>query len=180
MRIPFPRLPPVRLTPLLLAAVTAACAVAFPASTGTDTVGPGYVTGGGTWNTGGGISAVARVYGRDGATVVCGAWATDRQSGQSYLLNEQVMQAASAFLAGERLVHGLSFMARVPWAENIAGAQANCVASPVAWQPGFSEAEPVLRFPRMAFPEDGEPEEGAFGGRNNTIFRQTPRAEIVR
>ena len=48
-------------------------------SVGTDTVGPGYVTGGGEWNSGGGVTVVVRIFERGGATVVCGAWTTDRQ-----------------------------------------------------------------------------------------------------
>ena len=90
-------------------------------------------------------------------------------------LNEDVMEAASVFLAGKRLVHGLGFMQRVPYADNITGAQANCVFIKVPRQPGFAGAEPVLRFPRMVYPDNGDPDEGI-----DLIFRQTPRPEIVR
>jgi hypothetical protein len=48
---------------------------------GTDTIGPGYTTGGGNWSSGGGITAVAKTFGRGGRTVLCGAWMTDRQFG---------------------------------------------------------------------------------------------------
>jgi hypothetical protein len=46
---------------------------------GTDAIAPGYVTGGGEWDSGGGVTAVARVFGRGGRTIVCGAWMTDNQ-----------------------------------------------------------------------------------------------------
>ncbi len=142
---------------------------------GFDRVGPGYSTWGGSWSTGGGISAVVRVFARDGATVVCGAWATDQQSVLSVNLNEDVMQAASAFIGRTRLVQGLGFMQRVPFAADISGAQATCVRSRVPWQPDLADQIPVLRFPRYAVPEDV----GDFGFASFVVFRQTPRAPIV-
>lgn len=154
--------------------VLAACAHATPA--GSDTVGPGYVTGGGTWNTGGGISAAVRVLKRGGATVVCGAWTTDRQSALTVNHNRDVMAAGSVYLAGTRLVQGLGFMARVPYSNNIAGASANCVASSVPWRPAFADARPKVRFPRLVFSEAAD--EGTGGG-NAAIFRQTSRPDIV-
>ncbi len=118
-------------------------------SVGTDTVGPGYVTGGGEWNTGGGVTAVVRVVERDGATVVCGAWATDQQSVLTINLNEDAIETGSIYAANTRLVQNLGFMARVPYSDKISGAQARCVASPVPWRAEFAEEGPRLRFPRL-------------------------------
>lgn len=162
------------LLPLL---ALAACAPYAPA--GFDTVGPGYAVGGGEWNTGGGITAVARVLQRDGAMVVCGAWTTDRQSVLSVPYNRDVMQVGSVYLAGERLVQNLDFMAYVPEADSLAGVRANCVASGEAWRPEFAQAEPRLRFPRFAVPQDGGDEESGGSG-DTTTFRETPRPEISR
>lgn len=160
---------------LALGLLLAGCAAHQDA--GFDRVGRGYTTWGGDWNTGGGISAVVRVFGRAGATVVCGAWATDRQSALSSYLNEDVMQAASAYIGHTRLVQGLGFMQRVSWADDITGAQARCVTSKVPWQPGFATEEALLRFPRYAVIEDAG--EGVFGFGNAVVFRQTPRVPIV-
>ena len=146
---------------------------------GTDTIGPGYATGGGEWNSGGGITAVARAFERDGATVVCGAWATDWQSGLSANLNYGVMETGSVYIGRTRIVQNLVFMARVPYSDNISGAQANCVASSVPWRAEFAENGPHLRFPRVAYPPDGEPETGGGGG-SPLIFRETARSEIIR
>ena len=148
-------------------------------SVGTDTVGPGYVTGGGEWNSGGGITAVVRAFERGGATVVCGAWATDRQSVLSINRNEDAMEIGSVYAGNTRLVMNLAFMARVPYADNISGTQANCVASPVPWRAEFAAQEPRLRFPRLAFPADGGDEVNAGGG-GALIFRETARPDIVR
>lgn len=164
---------PARIPLLALCLTLAGCATHENA--GLDTVGPGYSTWGGAWNTGGGISAVVRVFERGGATVVCGAWATDRQSALSINLNEDVMQAASAYLGRTRLVQGLGFMQRVPYAADISGAQARCVVSKVAWAPGFDPAGVSLRFPRYAILEDA----GDFGFGNTLVFRQTDRVPIV-
>jgi len=164
---------PARLPLLALCLALGGCAAHEDA--GFDTVGPGYSTWGGAWNTGGGISAVVRVFERGGATVVCGAWATDRQSALSFTLNEDVMQAASAYLGQTRLVQGLGFMQRVPYAEDISGAQARCVVSSVAWAPGFDPAGARLRFPRYGTIEDAS----ELGFVTAVVFRQTDRVPIV-
>jgi hypothetical protein len=165
-----------RAWPILILAL-AACARTQPA--GFDAVGPGYAVGGGTWNTGGGITAAARVLEREGRTVVCGAWTTDRQSVLSLPYNSDVMQAASVYLGGERLVQNLGFMAYVPETDSLAGVQARCVASSVSWRPEFAQMAPGLRFPRMAFPQDGGDDEVGGSG-DTTVFRQTPRPDILR
>ena len=152
----------------------AACTGAVPAAP--DRVGPGYTTGGGEWNTGGGITAVVRVFERDGATTVCVAWATDRQSALTIHLNEDVMAAASVFAGGTRLVHGLGFMTRVAYAPDITGAGAACVTSAVPWSPAFAEARPRLRFPPMVFVDDLE---GGMMGIRGAVFRERPRPDIL-
>ncbi len=149
------------------------------ADVGTDSIGPDYATGGGEWNSGGGITVVARAFERGGATVVCGAWATDRQSVLSLHMNRDVMQTASVYIGRTRIVQNLAFMARVPYSDNISGAQANCVASSVPWRAEFAEKGPRLRFPRVAYPPDGGDEESGGGG-DALIFRETPRPEIIR
>ncbi len=146
---------------------------------GTDTIGPGYTTGGGEWNSGGGITAVARAFERGAATVVCGAWATDRQSVLSAHMNYDVMETGSVYIGRTRIVQNLVFMARVPYSDNISGAQANCVASSVPWRAEFAEKGPRLRFPRLAFPADGGDEDSGGGG-SPLIFRETARPDIVR
>lgn len=115
-----------------------------------DTVGPGYVTGGGTWDSGGGITVAARALERNGATVLCGAWATDRQSALSLLFNEEVMEAGALLLGGRPAIRGLGFMARVPDPAQLAGGQARCIASGLPWQPGYA-AGPEIRLPPLSF-----------------------------
>ncbi|NIP76308.1 MAG: hypothetical protein GTN90_10125 [Xanthomonadales bacterium] len=83
-----------RIAMLLALALLAACAPRLEPA-GTDTIAPGYAVGGGDWDSGGGITAVARIFERDGRTVVCGAWMTDRQSALSVLYNEDIIAAGS-------------------------------------------------------------------------------------
>lgn len=165
-----------RLLPVLALALLAACARGEPA--GFDTVGPDYVAGGGEWNTGGGITVAARAFERDGRTLVCGAWTTTRQAGVTYAYNRDVMEVGSVYLAGERLVQNLSFMTETRASENLAGASAGCVASPVDWRPAFAGAEPRVRFPRFVVPGEDD-EEGGMGG-SGLVFREAPRPDIVR
>ena len=167
------------LTRSTLAVVLLVAACTPYVSLGTDTVALGYVTGGGEWNSGGGITVVARAFERGGATVVCGAWATDRQSVLSANMNYGVMETGSVYIGRTRIVQNLVFMARVPYSDNISGAQANCVASSVPWRAEFAEKEPRLRFPRVAYPPDGGDVKSAGGG-SPMIFRETTRPEIIR
>jgi len=148
-------------------------------SVGTEPVGPGYVTGGGKWNSGGGVTAVVRIFGRGGVTVVCGAWTTDQQSVLSINQNDDAIETGSVYAGSTRLVMNLAFMPWVPYAENISGAPANCVASTVPWREEFAEQGPRLRFPRLTFPGGGGDENGGGGG-SPLVFRQTVRPDIVR
>lgn len=156
----------------MLTLVAAACTRYEPV--GFDTIGPGYTAGGGEWNTGGGITAVARAFERNGTTVVCGAWTTDRQAVMTYNYNRDVMETGSVYLAGERLVQNLSFMARVPYGANITGQQARCVATSAPWRPAFAGAEAQLSFPRFVVPHDDEEDGG-----DDLVFRERPRPDIL-
>lgn len=165
-----------KLARLAIALALAGCATAIPA--GTETVDGRYVTGGGEWNTGGGISAVARLAERDGATLVCGAWTTDRQSTLSIEYNRWVMEAASVRHGKTVLVQNIAFMRHVPDAASLAGETANCVATEVAWRPEFGATPPDFAFPRMAFLDDVDPLDA--GGGNRVVFRQTLRPDMAR
>ncbi len=147
------------------------CATA--ASVGTDTIDPRYSVGGGQWDSGGGITIAARAFERNGVTVICGAWTMDRQSALSTLWNDDVLEAGSVFLDGDRAVTNLSFMRLVRYSDNIAGEQANCVAAGLPWKADYDAAPARVRIPRMAFPLDADTG-------NSVVFRETQRAEIIR
>ena len=146
------------------------CATATPV--GTDQIDLRYSVGGGKWNTGGGITIVARAFERNGVTVICGAWTMDRQSVLTSKLNEQVMQAGSVYLGGDRAVQNLSFMRLVPYSNNIAGEQANCVAASLPWKADYVAVPTRVRLPRRAFRVYAE-------SGNFAVFRETNRAEII-
>lgn len=149
------------------------------ATVGTDVIGPGYAIGGGEWNSGGGITIAVRAFERGGATVVCGAWTTDRQSVLSVSQNRDVMEAGSVYIGRTRIVHNLAFMARIPYSDNITGSQANCVASSVPWRAEFAETGPHTRIPRMSFGAEGGDEDSGGGG-DPLRFRETERPDIIR
>jgi len=149
----------------------AGCATVTPV--GTDPVDRRYSVGGGEWNSGGGITVVARAFERDGATVVCGAWTMNRQSGLTSELNYDVLEAGSVFLGRDRAVQNLSFMRLVPYSDNIAGEQANCVATGLPWKADYATAPARARLPRMAFTLDWETH-------HVVVFRETQRVEIIR
>lgn len=170
---------------LILLFFVAGCA-AGPDPAGTDVIAPGYSTGGGEWNSGGGITAVARIFGRDGRTIVCGAWMADQQSALSVRYNEDVVAAASLFAGDTRIIRNFGFMRRLPYADNLTGQLANCVFPGLPWTEQLSDAPVRMRFPRQSFG-------GGFGGGfgvgfggvglgsgGRVTFRETPRPDPVR
>ena len=142
-------------------------------SVGTDPIDSRYSVGGGEWSSGGGITIAARAFERNEVTVICGAWTMDRQSVVTSELNDFVLEAGSIFLDGDRAVQNLSFMRLVRYSDNIAGEQANCVAAGLPWKADYDAAPARVRIPRMAFAQGDLPE-------NFLVFRETPRAEIIR
>ena len=155
-----------------VALALAGCTTATPV--GTDPIDSRYSVGGGEWNSGGGITIVARAFERNGVAVICGAWTMDRQSGMTSELNNDVLAAGSVFLDGDRAVQNLSFMRRVPYSDNIAGEQANCVATGLSWKADYTASPARVRLPRMVF-EGLDREMGEF-----VKFRETRRAAIIR
>jgi len=170
----------IRTVALVIVSLVTGCGPALQ-PTGTDSISPTYTTGGGEWDSGGGITAVARIFGRDGGTVICGAWMTDQQSVLSINYNEDVMAAASVFAGNSRLVSNLSFMQRLPYSEDLTGQQANCVSSEHPWTDQLSGAPVALRFPRMSFGGDFGVGVGlGIGSGDRVTFRETPRATPFR
>lgn len=171
-----------RLITLFAATAFLAGCMLAPDPAGTDRIAPGYASGGGEWSSGGGITAVARVFEREGRTIVCGAWMMDQQSALSVNYNEDVMAVASVFAGGARVSGNLSFMRRLEWRDNLTGAQANCVVSSVPWQQGMAETPVLLRFPRISFGDRA----GSIGGRfglfsgDTVTFREGPRPNPVK
>ncbi|MEE8455254.1 MAG: hypothetical protein V3R90_10975 [Limibaculum sp.] len=155
-----------------MALALAGCTTATPV--GTDPIDSRYSVGGGEWNSGGGITIVARAFERNGVAVICGAWTMDRQSGMTSELNNDVLEAGSVFLDGDRAVQNLSFMRRVPYSDNIAGEQANCVATGLSWKADYTTVPARVRLPRMVF-EGLDAEMAEF-----VKFRETRRAAIIR
>lgn len=155
-----------------VALALAGCTTATPV--GTDPIDSRYSVGGGEWNSGGGITIVARAFERNGVAVICGAWTMDRQSGMTSELNNDVLAAGSVFLDGDRAVQNLSFMRRVPYSDNIAGEQANCVATGLSWKADYTTSPARVRLPRMVF-EGLDAEMGEF-----VKFRETRRTAIIR
>ncbi len=143
-------------------------------SVGTDPIDSRYSIGGGQWSSGRGITVVARAFERNGVTVICGAWAMDSQGGLTRDYNDDVLEAGSVFLDGDRAVQNLSFMRLVPYSDNIAGEQANCVAPGLPWKADYATAPARVRLPRMAF-EGLDKEMGDL-----VVFRETRRAKIIR
>ncbi len=141
-------------------------------SVGTDQIDSRYSIGGGQWSSGGGITIAARAFEQNGITVICGAWTMDRQSVMMIEYNYDVLEAASVYLDGDRAVQNLSFMRQVQYSDNIAGEQANCVATGHPWKADYAAARARVRIPRMSFRHWHQ-------NSIQLVFRETQRAEII-
>ena len=133
---------------MALAAIAGACAKAAPIPT--EAVTEDYVLGSGKWDTGGGITIVAKAFEQNGETVVCGAWATDQQSIITVALNDAIMGAASVYSGETRLVQNLKFMAKAASPTALIRSYATCVTSRRAWQDSFA-TDLYIRIPRQRF-----------------------------
>lgn len=161
------------LAQLALPLVLAGCAAGTPIeSTSIDAQ---YQTGGGVWNSGGGITFAFTVFERNGGAAVCGAWTMDRQSVVTSELNRPVVEVASVVIGGDRLIQNLWFMRQVPYSDNITGQQANCVLSDRPWKAAYDGLSPEVRIPRLTIVQDFDP-----GSVSKVTFRQSHRPDIVR
>ncbi len=84
-----------------------------------------------------------------------------------------MIEAASIYAGSTRLVQNLNFMPRVRYAENIAGAPANCVASTKPWRAEFATEGARVEIPRLQFALYDE-------ASNRVTFRQSARPDIVK
>ena len=152
-------------TALALTSAMLLAACAQTVAVNPERVSDDYTLGGGQWDTGGGISIVARVVERKGQTVVCGVWTTDQQGAVTANLNERVIETASIFAGDTRLVQNLSFMPRT-YQSGLKGALAGCVAAGEPWQEAFAETGAIIRIPRVKFLVDDR-------ASSRVVFRQT-------
>lgn len=163
--------------PLTVAALSlmTACAALQYQPAGYDTITQAYSVDGGQWDTGNGITTVTRIFERDGATIVCGAWVADFGLGPSYGHNDEVMEAASVYAGGTRLVQDLGFMPELAKSRDVTGEQARCVRSAVPWQADFAQTGPDVTFAPIQVGD--QPEED--GGGDMIRFRDAQRASIL-
>jgi hypothetical protein len=118
-------------------------------------LGDAPVLGGGSYDSGGGLTVAADLREQDGFAVVCGVWAQSLQ--QSVLtkgVEPRVLGSGVVFVGDRAAVRGLVFMNEVAPAQSYAGAMANCVRTELRW----SEAQgPVtIRLPRQLVYRDAD------------------------
>ena len=148
---------------MTLAANAGACTK--PAPVATEAVTEDYVLGSGKWDSGGGITIVAKAFEQNGEAVVCGAWATDRQSVITVALNDAIMGAASVHAGDTRLVQNLQFMTKASAPSALITSYASCVSSGQSWQDSFA-TDLHISIPRQRFSVGDR-----FG--KYVVFRQT-------
>ena len=133
---------------MTLAVIAGACTKAAPIAS--EAVTEDYVLGSGKWDSGGGITIVAKAFDQNGEAVVCGAWATDQQSVITGTLNEEIIGAASVYAGGTRLVQNLKFMNRAPSPTALIVSYANCVSAGRPWQDSYA-TDLHISIPRQRF-----------------------------
>lgn len=124
---------------------------------GVSRLGDAPVLGGGSYDSGGGLTVAADVQERNGLAVVCGVWA---QSAQQSVLTKgveaTVLGSGSVYAGDTALVRGLLFMAEVAPSESYAGAMANCVQTEVPWTEGDTATQVTIRIPRQVVYRDAD------------------------
>ena len=120
-------------------------------------LGDAPVLGGGSYESGGGLTVAADVRERNGLAVVCGVWAQSlQQSVLSKGAEARVLGSGSVYIGDRAAVRGLLFMNEVAPAESYAGAMANCVQTDLRWSEADA-AEPVtIRLPRQLIYRDAD------------------------
>lgn len=122
-----------------LLAALAACA---PASepVGSEIIDSRYATGGGRFDDGSPIFAVARVHERGGRTVLCAAWTVGRTTAAAKPYIRDASAGIRFSIAGERLAHGVSGFPALAYSGNLSGQSANCVVTNLSWRSEFASA----------------------------------------
>lgn len=145
------------LKPAAFLSLLALGACAIPTTEGPSlTLGPEPAIGAGLFNTGGGLVVAAEAREIDGRLGVCGAWASGRQSVLSKQGNAQVLESASIYVGGTRVLHGLGGLPRTSLDAGFAGARAHCVVSAEPWQPAFAQAPVAVRLPRQIIENESD------------------------
>ncbi|MGF1502434.1 MAG: hypothetical protein ACFBSD_11515 [Paracoccaceae bacterium] len=160
-------------TPMVALALLGACAVPNEPA-GFAPLGPDAVTGGGLFNTGGGLVVAAEAREIAGKTGVCGAWARSPQSVNSTIYNDDVLATGSIYLGGDRLVQGLDYLPEVPLGPGFAGVEARCVVTARPWTSGDRSSPVEIRLPRQVLETDGDALTSGSAGGITVKFRQVP------
>ncbi|MBC7133319.1 MAG: hypothetical protein H5U16_09475 [Roseovarius sp.] len=136
---------------IALTLVTTAALAACSAATGPQVVarlGNDPALGGGSYDSGGGLTVAVDLREAQGRTLVCGVWAqSERQSVLTLRAAPQVLGSGAVFLDGKALVRGLTFMPEVRPVDDYAGQEARCVVTERPWRAGDEARRPVVRMP---------------------------------
>ena len=140
---------------LVAALMLAGCASVQDA--GVARLGDAPALGGGSYDSGGGLTVAADLREQDGFAVVCGVWAQSLQ--QSVLTKgaeTRVLGSGAVFVGDRAAVRGLVFMNEVAPAQSYAGAMANCVQTEVPWTEGDTATQVTIRIPRQVVYRDAD------------------------
>lgn len=133
---------------ILLAA--SGCAVTHDV-TGQTQIDRSFTPGGARWEEGGVVYVFSKVRENQGKTEVCVAFMPDEKVKHHGYYNRQGLAAASVYVAGKRVMHGLGFANELAYNENFGGLPATCARGSVDWQPEFADSPSEVRFARMRF-----------------------------
>ena len=130
-------------------AILAAC-TAYPTVSKFDgNLSDDVALGGGSYDSGGGITVAASLQERNNMTAVCGVWAqSDEQSVLTKNLARNVVASGVVSVNNKAVVRGLSFMREVPPAADYSGIPANCQVTTMPWQ-DVSADQISVRIPRQ-------------------------------
>jgi len=137
---------------LALVLLAAACVGGPATRTGETSIDPSFTPTGFRWAEGGLVRVFLKARPSEGKVEICAAWMfADDGPYYADMLNDDVLQAASVLIEGNRVVTGLSFAHELSQSEVAVGRQANCARGNAPWKPSYANAPVTMKIPRLRF-----------------------------
>lgn len=132
-----------------------------------------YVVGGGKLQWGDRIIVAAKIFEQNDRMAVCGLWTVRNKHVLSIGMHDYFVETGIIRVNGENVVHNLTFMPELDYAENMVGEPTSCIVTTREWRPEYDNAKVEVIFPRQNLGA-GEMEDTKY------FFRQAKVEDITR
>lgn len=134
-----------------VALLLAACVGGPGARTAETSIDRSFTPTGFRWAEGGLVRVFLKARPSQGKVEICAAWMFDGGPYYTFRLNQDVLQAATVRIDGDRVMTGLGFAHELPQSDVVVGQQANCARGGAPWKPSYATAPAIIELPRLRF-----------------------------